>query len=71
MLVTKQKTLRKFWYATVRMDALDKGPVPFRLLGEDIVLFKTADGSPAALLDRCCHRSAKLSKGWVSEGNIV
>jgi UTP-glucose-1-phosphate uridylyltransferase len=71
MLVTKQKTLRKFWYATVRMDAIDAGPVPFRLLGEDIVLFKTADGSPAALLDRCCHRSAKLSKGWVSEGNIV
>jgi phenylpropionate dioxygenase-like ring-hydroxylating dioxygenase large terminal subunit len=71
MLTTKQKTLRKFWYATVRLDALKDGPKPFRLMGEDIVLFLDADGQPAALADRCCHRTAKLSKGWVDEGRIV
>ncbi len=71
MLTTRQKTLRKFWYATVRMDALKDGPMPFRLMGEDIVLFLDAAGQPAALADRCCHRTAKLSKGWVDEGRIV
>ena len=71
MLTTQQKTLRKFWYATVRLDALADGPVPFRLMGEDIVLFLDADGVPAALRDRCCHRTAKLSKGWIDEGRIV
>jgi phenylpropionate dioxygenase-like ring-hydroxylating dioxygenase large terminal subunit len=71
MLTTKQKTLRKFWYATVRIDALKDGPKPFRLMGEDIVLFLDADGEPAALQDRCCHRTAKLSKGWMDGGNIV
>ena len=71
MLTTHQKTLRKFWYATVRIDALKSGPVPFRLMGEDIVLFLGPEGKPAALLDRCCHRTAKLSKGWIDEGNIV
>ena len=71
MLTTKQKTLRKFWYATVRLDDLKDGPKPFRLMGEDIVLFLGADGQPAALADRCCHRTAKLSKGWIDNGNIV
>ena len=71
MLTTQQKTLRKFWYATVRIDSLKTGPKPFRLMGEDLVLFLDADGQPAALQDRCCHRTAKLSKGWVDDGNIV
>jgi phenylpropionate dioxygenase-like ring-hydroxylating dioxygenase large terminal subunit len=71
MLATKQKVLRRFWYATVRMDSLKDGPKPFTLLGENIVLFLDAEGEPAALEDRCCHRTAKLSKGWCRDGNIV
>jgi phenylpropionate dioxygenase-like ring-hydroxylating dioxygenase large terminal subunit len=71
MLTTKQKTLRHFWYPTLRVDEVATGPKPFRLMGEDIVLFLTADGTPAALEDRCCHRTAKLSKGWCDGGHIV
>lgn len=71
MLTTKQKTLRKFWYATAKLDDLRGGPKPFRLMGEDIVLFLDAEGQPVALKDRCCHRTAKLSKGWCENGNIV
>lgn len=71
MLTTRQPTLRRFWYATVPLSALDAGPVPFRLMGEDIVLFLDADGKPAALKDRCCHRTAKLSKGWCKDGQLV
>jgi phenylpropionate dioxygenase-like ring-hydroxylating dioxygenase large terminal subunit len=34
------------------------------------VVFLDASGQPAALRDRCCHRTARLSKGWCvsSEG---
>jgi phenylpropionate dioxygenase-like ring-hydroxylating dioxygenase large terminal subunit len=71
MLTTKQKTLRKYWYATVPMSDLKSGPVPFKLMGEDIVLFTGPDGVPAALADRCCHRTAKLSKGWVDQGELT
>ncbi len=71
MLTTRQKTLRRFWYATMPLHHLADGPKPFRLMGEDIVLFLDADGAPAALRDRCCHRTAKLSKGWMDEGRIV
>src|SRR3546814_20001261 len=60
MLTTKQKTLRRFWYATAKIEDLKNGPQPFRLLGEDLVLFLDAEGHPAALADRCCHRTAKL-----------
>jgi phenylpropionate dioxygenase-like ring-hydroxylating dioxygenase large terminal subunit len=71
MLATKQKILRRFWYATVPVAHLEAGPKPFTLLGENLVLFLDAAGEPAALEDRCCHRTAKLSKGWCRGGNIV
>ena len=64
MLVTRQPVLRKFWHAVMPLADLSHGPLPFTLLGEQIVLFLDADGQPAALRDRCCHRTAKLSKGW-------
>ena len=71
MLQTRQKTLRKFWYATVPIAALSDGPKPFTLLGQNLVLFLDSTGKPAALEDRCCHRTAKLSKGWMRDGNLV
>ncbi len=71
MLVTQQKALRRFWYATMRVDTLRAGPAPFTLLGEPIVLWLDAAGEPAAAQDRCCHRTARLSKGWVTAGDIV
>ena len=68
MLNTRQKVLRKFWYAIMPVDHLKNGPKPFTLLGEKIVLFLDAEGEPAALEDRCCHRTARLSKGWCRNG---
>jgi phenylpropionate dioxygenase-like ring-hydroxylating dioxygenase large terminal subunit len=64
MLTTRQPVFRKFWHACMPLSHLAAGPRPFKLLGEDIVLFLDEDGQPAALKDRCCHRTAKLSKGW-------
>ncbi len=71
MLTTKQKTLRRFWYATIPLHDLAGGPKPFRLMGEDIVLYLDPDGQPAALRDRCVHRTAQLSKGWCDAGRLV
>jgi phenylpropionate dioxygenase-like ring-hydroxylating dioxygenase large terminal subunit len=71
MLTTKPPLMRRFWYATVPLSALVAGPQPFRLMGEDIVLFLDGEGEPAALRDRCVHRTAKLSKGWCIDGELV
>ena len=71
MLTTKQAIFRRYWHAVMPLSMLADGPKPFTLLGEAIVLFLDADGAPAALRDRCCHRTAKLSKGWCEGGRIV
>jgi phenylpropionate dioxygenase-like ring-hydroxylating dioxygenase large terminal subunit len=72
MLPTRQKVLRRFWYPVLRASHLDAGPQPFTLLGEAIVVWRKPDGTPAAIADRCCHRTAKLSLGYLDPGgNIV
>ncbi|MCK8785303.1 Rieske 2Fe-2S domain-containing protein [Roseomonas sp. NAR14] len=71
MLTTQQRLFRRFWYAIMPVHELEGGPKPFRLMGEDIVLFLDGQGEPRALRDRCCHRTAKLSKGWCQGGNLV
>jgi phenylpropionate dioxygenase-like ring-hydroxylating dioxygenase large terminal subunit len=71
MLVTQQKVLRRFWYPVIPADRLTDAPAPFTLLGTKLVLFRDADGKAAALIDRCCHRTARLSQGWLDGGNIV
>jgi len=71
MLVTRQKVLRRFWYPVMPMRELAPGPKAFTLLGQPIVLWRDANGKPAALIDRCCHRTAKLSIGFVADGAIA
>ena len=71
MLVTQQNVFRKFWHAVMPLSMLQGGqPQPFTLMGEAIVLFLDAQGQPAALKDRCCHRTAKLSKGRCVDGAL-
>lgn len=71
MLVTKQPVLRRFWYPVIPIAQLSfETPQPFTLLGQNLVLWLDEDGKPAALVDRCCHRTAMLSKGTVINGNV-
>ena len=69
MLTAQQPVFRKFWHATVPLTNLQgESPQPFTVLGERIVLFLDENGQPAALQDRCCHRTAKLSKARCIDG---
>lgn len=71
MLITRQPVFRRFWYPVLPLAQLIEGPKPFTLLGESLVLWIDAQGTPCAAIDRCCHRSAKLSIGWVSEDGCI
>jgi phenylpropionate dioxygenase-like ring-hydroxylating dioxygenase large terminal subunit len=71
MLVTKQPVLRRFWYPVMPLAHLQDRPQAFTLLGEKLVLWLDGDGNPAAVRDRCCHRSAQLSLGSVVDGRIA
>ena len=70
MLVTQQSIFRRFWYPVMPCESLSEGPQSFVLLGEPLALWLDAEGKPAAVRDRCCHRTAKLSLGSVENGCI-
>ncbi|MBW4696133.1 MAG: aromatic ring-hydroxylating dioxygenase subunit alpha [Lyngbya sp. HA4199-MV5] len=70
MLITQQPILRRFWYPVIPIASLQTAPQAFTLLGQPLALWLDSDGNPAATEDRCCHRSAQLSKGQVINGNL-
>jgi phenylpropionate dioxygenase-like ring-hydroxylating dioxygenase large terminal subunit len=71
MKVTAHPVFRRFWYPVVPLENLASGPQRFELLGQGLALFLDAQGAPAALEDRCCHRSARLSLGKVCDGFLA
>lgn len=58
------------WYGVFRSAALGRRPAAIRRFGLPLVLYRREDGTPAALLDRCSHRGAALSRGRVIGGEI-
>ena len=61
--------LANAWYAACRSDELPAGrPRTSTVLGVRLALWRRPDGSPAAVLDRCLHRNARLSAGDVFDG---
>lgn len=71
MLQAKQPVLRKFFYPVMPVSHLEDGAKPFTLFGENIVIWLDENKKPAAAIDRCCHRTAKLSKGLLKNGCVV
>ena len=63
--------IRNGWYAASWSKDLTAKPLARTFLGERIVLFRGADGRPAALEDRCCHRAAPLSAGEVVGSTLM
>ncbi|MEO1061173.1 MAG: aromatic ring-hydroxylating dioxygenase subunit alpha [Actinomycetota bacterium] len=63
--------LRSSWLPVARSSEVAPGPIARTLCGVDLVLFRSADGTPTALPDRCPHRNAPLSGGEVSDGCVV
>jgi phenylpropionate dioxygenase-like ring-hydroxylating dioxygenase large terminal subunit len=63
--------LRDNWYAILPSDEVpvDK-PIGITRLGEDLAVWRDADGKVRVFEDRCPHRGAKLSLGIQREGNL-
>jgi phenylpropionate dioxygenase-like ring-hydroxylating dioxygenase large terminal subunit len=56
--------LRNCWYmAGWSRDFSPNQLTAVTMLNEPIVIYRTSDGAPVALQDRCCHRFAPLSHG--------
>lgn len=62
-----EKTL---WHpVALGADVVD-APVGVRLLDQDLVLWRDAQGQAQAFVDRCPHRGARLSMGRVEDGHL-
>jgi phenylpropionate dioxygenase-like ring-hydroxylating dioxygenase large terminal subunit len=55
--------VRNAWYVAARSAEVQQSLMPLKLLGEQVVLFRTPDGVVAALEDACPHRKLPLSMG--------
>jgi vanillate O-demethylase monooxygenase subunit len=58
------------WYVAASSDEVGDGLTARRILDTSVVVFRLADGSVAALEDRCAHRPYPLSAGH-REGDLV
>jgi phenylpropionate dioxygenase-like ring-hydroxylating dioxygenase large terminal subunit len=59
-----ERALRRAWFPVLRAEDLG-GPRMVTLLGEELVVFRTAAGAPAVASNRCPHRGAGLALGEV------
>jgi phenylpropionate dioxygenase-like ring-hydroxylating dioxygenase large terminal subunit len=66
---TRTAALRRGWYPVARSVDLDC-PQQATLLGRRLVAFRTADGRPRVLPDRCLHRGGALHRGAVIGDSI-
>jgi phenylpropionate dioxygenase-like ring-hydroxylating dioxygenase large terminal subunit len=66
-----QPVLRDEWYAVAFAHEVgDKTPLARYCCGDRIVLFRTAQGAPVALYDRCPHRGSPLSLGKIADDTL-
>ncbi|HWI85859.1 MAG TPA: aromatic ring-hydroxylating dioxygenase subunit alpha [Sphingomonas sp.] len=62
--------IRNCWYVAAWSSEVGRSLLSRRILGEQLLLYRTQDGTAVALHDRCPHRSLPLSKGCL-EGDAV
>src|SRR5438876_1517883 len=64
--------MRRYWQpAALSAELSAQGaPLPIRLLGEDLVLFRDGQGQPGLLGIHCSHRGADLSYGRLEDGGL-
>jgi len=69
--LTEEPALRRYWYPVARADAVAGDPVARTLLGVGLVLWRAGAGPVLAAIDRCPHRDARLSRGWLDGCALV
>ncbi|HEY3115655.1 MAG TPA: aromatic ring-hydroxylating dioxygenase subunit alpha [Chloroflexota bacterium] len=64
--------MRRYWQPAALVEELPVGsaPLPIRLLGEDLVLYRDDRGRSGLLGLHCSHRGADLSYGRVEDGGL-
>ena len=62
--------MRRYWHPVALSEELTDRPLPVRVLSENLVLFRDAEGKPGLLEILCPHRRADLSYGRVENNGL-
>lgn len=63
--------IRNQWYLACLEDELEKqNPLKKKIVGQELVIFKTESGKIGVTEDRCCHRNVNLSLGYIDGETI-
>ena len=63
--------LRNCWYVAAWASEVADAPFARTICGEPVLMFRGPDARAVALEDRCCHRTAALSRGYYEDGALV
>ena len=69
--IRKRNYPENCWWVAARVEDVTRTPIKRWLLDTPVTLFRAEDGSPVALDNRCPHRWAPLSAGYLEGDNIV
>lgn len=59
------------WYVAARSDELGRELVERTLLGKTVLMYRTTEGRPVVMQNRCPHRNFPLSKGRLDGDRVV
>ena len=64
--------LRRYWQPVALSAELPEGgaPLPVRIMGEDLALFRDDQGRIGLLAIHCSHRGTDLSYGRIEDGGL-
>lgn len=68
--LTSAGPLSHQWFPVAPSAATEESPLAVRLLGNDLVLWRSSNGKVVAAPDRCTHSKRALSKGTVDDGRL-
>lgn len=55
--------IRNQWYVILESREVTRNMIAVKRMGEELILWRDADGKAHCLVDRCCHRGVALSAG--------
>lgn len=64
------EVLRRYWHPVAKVEDATTRPIQVKILGEELILFRTRKGKVGLLHPRCIHRGASLFYGGVEDEGI-
>jgi phthalate 4,5-dioxygenase oxygenase subunit len=63
--------MRRYWHPVALSEELEPDqPLPVKMMGEDLVLFRDGNGAPVLMGRFCPHRGVDLSYGRIEDGGL-